>query len=133
MVPKSTKIEASNRYTFLLCFFKVSRGAQKSEHVFGRTCALQITSGTNHMAHVIGGKIVRKGTQIHQESMTRTSPRKDMKKVVHVLKMCQKVSNMVSKRVTLHLHLAPWRHLWQLWRSTQVLDAKSVAKEVPKW
>ena len=42
------------------------------------------------MAHEVGGKIVRKGTQIHQESMTRTSPRKDMKKVALVLKMCQK-------------------------------------------
>ena len=42
--------------------------------------AVQITSGTDHMAHEMGGKIVRKGTQIHQESMTRTSPRKDMRK-----------------------------------------------------
>ena len=50
------------------------------------------------MAHEMGGKIVRKGTQIHQESMTRTSPRKDMEKVVHVLKMCQKgVKNDVQK------------------------------------
>ena len=57
-------------------------------------CAVQITSGTDHMAHEMGGKIVRKGTQIHQESMTRTSPRKDMKKsgacLENVSKMCQK-------------------------------------------
>ena len=56
----------------------------------GHACAVQITSGTDHMAHEMGGKIVRKGTQIHQESMTRTSPRKDMKKVALVLKLCQK-------------------------------------------
>ena len=64
----------------------------------GHACAVQITSGTDHMAHEMGGKIVRKGTQIHQESMTRTSPRKDMKKVTHVLKMCQNcVNNYVHK------------------------------------
>ena len=56
----------------------------------GHASAVQITSGTDHMAHEMGGQIVRKGTQIHQESMTRTSPRKDMTKVAHVLKMCQK-------------------------------------------
>ena len=74
-------------------------GALRSQNMcLGHTCAVQITSGTDHMAHVIGGKIVRKGTQIHQESMTRTSPRKDMKKVALVLNMCQKcVTNGVQK------------------------------------
>ena len=125
---KSTKNEAPNRYTFLLCLFVVSQGAQKSEHL-GHACAVQITSGTDHMAHEMGRQIVRKGTQRHQESMTRTSPRKDMTESGACL---ENVSTMVSKRVTLYLHFAPWRHLWQPWRSNRVLDAKSVAKELPK-
>ena len=98
----------------------------------GPACAVQITSGTDHMAHVIGGNIVRKGTQIHQESMTRTSPRKDMKKSGACLETIENVSKVVSKRVRGWLHFAPWRHLWQPWRSNRVLDAKSVAKELPK-
>ena len=66
---------------FSAVFFLLFRSAQKSEHVFGPClCAVQTTSGTDHMAHEMGGKIVRKGTQIHQESMTRTSPRKDIEK-----------------------------------------------------
>ena len=84
------------------------------------------------MAHAIGGRVFRKGTQIHQESMTRTSPRKNMKKVAHILKIAQEGYKMVSKRVSLYLHFAPWRRLWQPWRSNRVLDAKSVAKELPK-
>ena len=64
----------------------------------GHACGVQITSGTDYMAHEMGAKIIRKGTQIHQESMTRTSPRKDMKKGAHVLNMCQKgVKNGVPK------------------------------------
>ena len=46
----------------------------------GHACAVQITSGTDHMAHEMGGQIVRKATQLHQESMTRTSLRKDLEK-----------------------------------------------------
>ena len=61
----------------------------------GRACAVQITSGTDHMAHEMGGKIVRKGTQIHQESMTRTSPRKDIEKsgarLENLRNMCPKL------------------------------------------
>ena len=69
--------------------------ALKSQNMcLGHACAVQITSGTDHMAHVIGGKIVRKGTQIHQESMTRTLLRKDMKKsgacLENVSNTCQK-------------------------------------------
>ena len=60
----------------------------------GYACAVQITSGTNDMAHEMGGKLVIKGTQIHQESMTRTSLRKDMEKsgarLENVSKMWQK-------------------------------------------
>ena len=72
-------------------------GALKSQNMcLGHACAVQITSGTDHMAHEMGGQIVRKGTQIHQESMTRTSPRKDMDKsgacLENVSNMCQKWS-----------------------------------------
>ena len=43
-------------------------------------CAVQITSVTDHMEHGTGAKAFRKGTHIHQESMTTTSPRKDIEK-----------------------------------------------------
>ena len=46
----------------------------------GHACAVQITSGTDHMEREMGAKVVRKGIQILQESMTRTSPGEDIEK-----------------------------------------------------
>ena len=56
-------------------------GALKSQNMcLGHACAVQITLGTNHMAHDKGGQRFSQGTQIHEESMTRTSLLKDMRK-----------------------------------------------------
>ena len=68
MVPKSIQNEASNRYTFLLCFFVVSRGAQKSEHVFGPCLC-----SPNHFGHRSHG--TRNGWTNRQKRYTNT-PRK---------------------------------------------------------
>ena len=55
----------------------------------GYACAVQIVSGTDHMEHDMGAKIFRKCTQIHQESMTGTSPRKYIEQTVHVSKISE--------------------------------------------
>ena len=68
MVFKSTKNVFPNRYTFLLCFFVVSRGAQKSEHVFGLCLC-----SPNHFGHRSHG--TRNGWKNHQKRYTNT-PRK---------------------------------------------------------
>ena len=58
-------------------------------------CAVQITSGTDRMEHEMAAKVFRKGTQMHQESMTRTSPRKDIGKSGPCLEV---IRNACSKR-----------------------------------
>ena len=70
----------------------VSRALRSQNMCLGHAYAVQITSGTDHMELEINAEVLRKGTQIHQESMTRTSPRKDMEKsgacLENVLKLC---------------------------------------------
>ena len=68
-------------------FVVVFRSARKSEHVcLGHACAVQITSGTNHLEHEMGAKVLRKGSHIHRESMIRTSPRKYIEQICALLR-----------------------------------------------
>ena len=68
MVAKSIQNEAPNRYTSLLRLFVFFRALRTQNMCLGHACAVQITSGTDHMEHEMDAKVVRKGTQIHQEA-----------------------------------------------------------------
>ena len=89
MVAKSIQNEAPNRYTSLLRLFVFFRALRTQNMCLGHACAVQITSGTDHMEHEMDAKVVRKGTQIHQEAWLEHRLEKTLKKVVHVLEMSE--------------------------------------------
>ena len=92
--PNPLKMYSQIAIIFCSVFLSFLGALNSQSMCLGHANAVQITSGIDHMANIMGEKIVRKGTQIHQDNMTRTSHQKDMETsaayLENVSKMCQK-------------------------------------------